>query len=795
MENINELSAEEFDSKIHALMDNLEIGIVIFHGKSIRELVPVFCNEGYLKLSGLTYDQFKTLLVHKHHYGVHPDDIEGARAVFADAYYKNEIVHHTMRVHSEGEDYRWVTMTGKIHFLKDDSFDVYMIFENAEEYVHEQQILRERYSNLIEKNSQSASQTIAAFHLNLTTDESRSLNCAICLNFHAVTEIKVNSCIDTLSRNIADDETRKRYTHKFSREALISSFEKGSLSLEMKLPIRLNDDRTLWCHQFACLSRNPDNGQVECVISLVEDDKELRLRESFRRMMRTDYEFIGNMNVHTGMVNIIYEKRNASLPPLPKNMFAHDEAVALRMPSLVEEEFVEQSIYAMSLQTIISELEKNETYMFSFPAKKEVIGHNGVFQWRFGYIGDTKEEVVFSRTEMIGFLDSRHQLQIEQSEAQKKSIAIGEAAKSGAGYRNKILIAEDADIDREILRHIFYKDFSIIEATDGEEAMQLIDDNHTRLALILLDMQMPKKTGLDVLIHMQMRNLNAQIPVMMVTGATSRELNLRSWEYGISDIVNKPLDSKIIKRRALNLIELYAHKEEIERQLDEWKKDAINMHVQEEKNDEILINTLSSVVEIRSMESGLHVRRVRALTEIMLRTWPIVDPDVRLSDIDISIISRASMLHDIGKVAIPDSILLKPGKLTSEEFDIMKTHSILGCEMLENIEQKDDEFYRYCYDICRYHHERCDGRGYPDGLKGDEIPFWAQIVSIVDVFDALISPRVYKAAYSVEQAVEMIRNGECGVFSKKLLECFDKAKALIIEKSIEMSQEIQKGIS
>ena len=151
-------------------------------------------------------------------------------------------------------------------------------------------------------------------------------------------------------------------------------------------------------------------------------------------------------------------------------------------------------------------------------------------------------------------------------------------------------------------------------------------------------------------------------------------------------------------------------------------------------------------------------------------------PEYGLTDETVNLITNASALHDIGKIAIPDSILLKPGRLTNDEFDEMKKHTIYGCELLENFKQDDNEFYRYCYDICRHHHERYDGKGYPDGLAGEDIPIWAQVVSIVDVYDALVSKRVYKAAYAVEEAVRMIKDNECGVFSPKILDCFDMAK-------------------
>lgn len=199
------------------------------------------------------------------------------------------------------------------------------------------------------------------------------------------------------------------------------------------------------------------------------------------------------------------------------------------------------------------------------------------------------------------------------------------------------------------------------------------------------------------------------------------------------------------------------------------------------KESALIIDVLSAAVEFKSFLSGRHIARVRAVTEIMMQTWAELYPEDGLDRETIRRVTLAATLYDIGKVAIPDNILLKPGRLTREEFAIMKTHTLRGCELLERFKQTDSDFYRYCYDICRYHHERSDGSGYPDGLTEDAIPIWAQVISVVDVFDALISPRVYKAPYSTGTAIEMIQNGECGAFSAKLMRCFDVAKEAILK--------------
>lgn len=344
----------------------------------------------------------------------------------------------------------------------------------------------------------------------------------------------------------------------------------------------------------------------------------------------------------------------------------------------------------------------------------------------------------------------------------------------------KILIADDAELNREILKSIFEEQFEVIEACDGQEAIDIIDENTTDISLILLDLMMPRKTGMDVLAHLSLKNLIDVIPCIMITGESSNESDVKAYEYGAADIIYKPFSRRVVTRRALNIIELYEQRNDMEKQLKERTKELMISQKKIEKNNEFLINALSSVVEFRSLESGLHINRVKEFSRIMLNTWLALYPECGFSHNDINQMVNASALHDIGKIAIPDEVLLKPGRLTESEFKIMKEHTTRGCDILERFKQEDNDFYKYCYDICRHHHERYDGNGYPDGLKGDEIPIWTQVVSIVDVYDALVSPRVYKAPYEIPEAMRMIEAGECGVFSPKLLECFETAKFEII---------------
>jgi putative two-component system response regulator len=343
-------------------------------------------------------------------------------------------------------------------------------------------------------------------------------------------------------------------------------------------------------------------------------------------------------------------------------------------------------------------------------------------------------------------------------------------------HKNTLLIADDAEINRELLKIIFEEQYEILEAEDGEEAIHLIEENKDRIALIFLDLIMPNKSGLDVLQFMSEKAYIDFLPVIMITGEATALTDEKAYELGASDIIYKPFEPNVVMRRTKNIIELFERRINLEEQLEERTRDLMESKKIIEKNNEFLINALSSVVEFRSLESGEHILRVKDFTTIMLQNIEKLYPEYGLTDEQIEQIVNASALHDLGKVAIPDSILLKPGRLTEEEFAEMKKHTIYGCQLLEKFKQDDTEFYRYCYDICRYHHERYDGKGYPDGLVGEAIPIWAQVVSIVDVYDALVNKRVYKSPYAIDDAVKMIERGECGAFSPKILKCFQYSK-------------------
>ncbi len=361
---------------------------------------------------------------------------------------------------------------------------------------------------------------------------------------------------------------------------------------------------------------------------------------------------------------------------------------------------------------------------------------------------------------------------------------INESAKNAAdviALKDTLLIADDAEINRELLKDIFEEQYVILEAADGVETIDLIKKNSDRIALIFLDLIMPNKSGLDVLSFME-ENGYELIPVIMITGEATAMSEERAYELGAADVIYKPFQPNVVMRRAQNIIELFQHRIDLEIKLEERTRELEATRRIIENSNSFLINALSSVVEFRSLESGEHVQRVKYFTKILLKEIRKMYPEYRLTKENIRLMSDASALHDIGKIAIPDSILLKPGKLTRDEFEEMKKHTTYGCELLEKFKQEEEnEFYQYCYDIVRWHHERYDGKGYPDGIGGDDIPIWAQAVSIVDVYDALVSKRVYKAPYAVDEAVRMIEAGECGTFSPQLLECFQMAKSKLFE--------------
>ncbi len=336
------------------------------------------------------------------------------------------------------------------------------------------------------------------------------------------------------------------------------------------------------------------------------------------------------------------------------------------------------------------------------------------------------------------------------------------------GTRNekqKILIVDDSEMNRSILADMLGDEYEIVEAIDGAEAVARLNTDSTDISLMLLDIVMPNMDGFEVLAVMNKRNWIQDIPVIMISAENTSSYIEHAYELGVTDFISRPFDGQIVHRRVINTIMLYAK----QKRLIELVSDQI---YEKERSNNLMVSILSHIVEFRNGESGLHVLHINMMTEILLQTVMRKTDKYNLKRSDIPIISMASALHDIGKISIPGEILNKPGKLTKEEFDTMKTHTLIGAEMLDQLSYyKDEALVKTAYQICRWHHERYDGRGYPDGLAGEEIPIAAQIVALADVYDALTSKRVYKPAFSHEKAVEMITNGECGTFNPLLLEC------------------------
>lgn len=331
---------------------------------------------------------------------------------------------------------------------------------------------------------------------------------------------------------------------------------------------------------------------------------------------------------------------------------------------------------------------------------------------------------------------------------------------------NAILIVDDMEINRVILAEGFKDEYEILEAEDGFQAMEILNNN-TNIAAVLLDLVMPGMDGMGVLKAMNDSGKIVHIPVFIITAESSEKMLMDAYDLGAVDVISKPFMMNFLKARISSIIELYRHRNDLE--------DIVKEQVERlSKINFSMVETLATLIEFRDCESGEHVQRICGLTEILMNTIINMYPEYHVPKSEIEKIKMASILHDVGKIAIPDGILNKPGRLTAEEYEIMKQHTTRGCDILTQIPNiMDEDIYNYSYDICRHHHERWDGRGYPDGLAGDEITIWSQVVAVADVYDALISPRVYKAPFDFDTAVKMINNGECGVFNPKVLDAFN----------------------
>ena len=350
--------------------------------------------------------------------------------------------------------------------------------------------------------------------------------------------------------------------------------------------------------------------------------------------------------------------------------------------------------------------------------------------------------------------------------------------------KQKILIVDDSEMNRYLLIDILKEHYDVVEAENGVEAISLLSKQRTDFSLLLLDIMMPEMDGLEVLAYIKKHHWDDTFAVIMISAADSPANIKRAYDLGAFDYISRPFDSTIVRRRISNTMFLYARQQHLE-------KIIVEQFQETEKNNKLMISILAHIVEFRNGESGLHILHVITITKYLLKQLIQLTDQYLLSKADIFLISTASALHDIGKISISDSILNKPGRLTAEEFEVIKTHSIVGANILLDlpIEQQEAPLVKMAAEICRWHHERYDGNGYPDGLKGEEIPIAAQVVALADVYDALTSERCYKKAYSHEEALKMILEGQCGAFNPILLLCLQEIADILESELLDASPE------
>lgn len=330
--------------------------------------------------------------------------------------------------------------------------------------------------------------------------------------------------------------------------------------------------------------------------------------------------------------------------------------------------------------------------------------------------------------------------------------------------RYTILVADDSEMNRAILRSMLEDSYNVIEAEDGVQAVAILQQREQEISLLLLDIVMPNMDGFGVLSAMNQYNWIESIPIIMISAETTHALIERAYDMGVTDYISRPFDMMVVRRRVINTIMLYAKQRRLQSMVNE-------QIYQKEKVSNLMISILSHIVEFRNEESGLHVLHIQTMTEILLKNLALRTDKYSLDRGTIDLISKASALHDVGKIGIPSEVLNHPGRFTPEQFEVMKQHTLMGADMMKGVPLQDEPLVKYAYEICRWHHERYDGGGYPDGLRGEEIPISAQVVALADVYDALTSVRVYKPAHSHKKALSMILNGECGAFQPLLLEC------------------------
>lgn len=429
---------------------------------------------------------------------------------------------------------------------------------------------------------------------------------------------------------------------------------------------------------------------------------------------------------------------------------------------------VSSSIFGEKLRTIKEHIREAE--FPDFPGLKISASIGGTMLYN-GSI----EEVVSRADKLMYYAKSYKNTVVMDDEVEyEKQLLDAPAAKP------QVLIIDDSELNRDLLKEMLRDRYEILEAADGEKGLALLYELGTKISLVLLDVVMPKVGGFDVLAVMQKERWLDDIPVMMISAEDSPAFIQKAYDMGASDYITRPFNMNVVRQRSDNITKLYAKQRRL--------LSLVTSQIQEkERNNHIIISILSEVVGLKNGESRKHILNVSRITELLLSRVMQRSSRYHLTWQDEALITNAAALHDIGKIGIDEKILNKPGKLTKEEFEIMKTHTLIGAKMIENLEGFQEEpLVKVTYAICRWHHERWDGRGYPDGLKGDAIPISAQIVSLADVYDALTSKRVYKDAFAHEKAIQMILDGECGLFNPLLLDC-------LLDIKDQLKEELQKN--
>lgn len=346
--------------------------------------------------------------------------------------------------------------------------------------------------------------------------------------------------------------------------------------------------------------------------------------------------------------------------------------------------------------------------------------------------------------------------------------------------RRTIIIADKEGLARELLEQIFANDYDIVLADDGKQALAEINTHIRELAAVFIDWDIPGFNGYQILQVLKIKGVCSRVPVILTTDKEETQIEVTGYAMNTAAVIHKPYTAITLRRQVIRLIELFDKVAALEAAAEEKEK---KVRQQQEKLDDFyekLLDSISTIVEYRSPEFERHILRIKNFTRIMAASYKNLYPKANLTDEQINRMVRASAIHDIGKIAVPDSILLKPARLTDDERQVMMSHTTKGVEVLELLRDvQDEEQFKTSYEVCRWHHERHDGKGYPDGLKENEIPLSAKIVSLVDVYDALVSERIYKKAYDTDTAFHMIMKGECGVFAPDILKCFEASRKLI----------------